>query len=210
MERIWHHNKPAKREREARWALIREATKRPKIILKELQSSTAEIGVSVHRTTLSRTLHRAGLYGRERKKPLLEERNKKTCLVFTKRHVGDSPNIWKVLWPDETKMELFGHQGKRYVWCRPNTSHQPENTIPTVKHGGGSIMLWGCFSSAGTGKLVRIEGMMDGAKYREILFQSSRDLRLGRRFTFQQDNDPKHTAKATHEWFKGKHLFVLE
>jgi hypothetical protein len=30
-------------------------------------------------------------------------------------------------------------------------------------------MLWGCFSSAGTGKLDRIEGMMDGAKYREIL-----------------------------------------
>ena len=34
---------------------------------------------------------------------------------------------------------------------------------------GGSIMLRGCFTSAGTGKLVRIEGMMDGAKCREIL-----------------------------------------
>ena len=70
------------------------------------------------------------------------------------------------------------------------------------------------FSSAGTGKLVRIEGMMDGAKYREILegnlFQSARDLRLGRRFTFQHDNDPKHTAKAALKWFKGKHLNVLE
>ena len=79
-------------------------------------------------------------------------------------------------------------------------------TPPTVKHGGGGIMLWGF--------LVRIEGMMDGAKYREILegylLQSSRDLRLGRRFTFQQDNDPKHTAKATLEWFKGKRLNVLE
>ena len=56
--------------------------------------------------------------------------------------------------------------------------------------------------------------MMDGAKYREILarnlFQSSRDLRLGWRFTIQQDNDPKHTAKAMLEWFKGKHLNVLE
>ena len=71
-----------------------------------------------------------------------------------------------------------------------------------------------CFSLAGTGKLVRIEGMMDGAKYRDILegdlFQSSRHLRLGWRFTFQQDNYPKHTAKATLEWFKGKHLNVLE
>uniref|UniRef100_A0A4W5RMV5 calcium/calmodulin-dependent protein kinase n=1 Tax=Hucho hucho TaxID=62062 RepID=A0A4W5RMV5_9TELE len=35
-----------------------------------------------------------------------------------------------------------------------------KNTIPTVKHGGSSIMLWGSFSSAGTRKLVRIEGMM--------------------------------------------------
>jgi hypothetical protein len=75
-------------------------------------------------------------------------------------------------------------------------------------------MVWGCFSSAGTGKLVRIEGMMDGAKYREILkgnlFQSCRDLRLGWRFTFQQDHDTKHTAKATLEWFKCKNLNVLE
>ena len=56
-------------------------------------------------------------------------------------------------------------------------------------------------------KLVNVEGMTDGAKYREILegnlFQSSRDLRLGQRFAFQQDNDPKHTAKATLERCKG-------
>jgi hypothetical protein len=38
-------------------------------------------------------------------------------------------------------------------------------------------MLWGCFSAAGTEKIVRMEGKMNGAKYREILdeilFQSA-------------------------------------
>ena len=98
--------RPPKLMDQARMPLIREATKRPKITLKEQQSSTAEIGLSVHRTTLSCTLHRAGLYGRvARKKLFLKEKNKHTCLVFSKRLVGDSPNIWKkVLWSDETKM----------------------------------------------------------------------------------------------------------
>jgi hypothetical protein len=51
-------------------------------------------------------------------------------------------------------------------------------------------------------------GLNTGKFLRETCL-SSRDLRLGRRFTFQQDNDPKHTTKATLEWFKGKLLNVL-
>ncbi len=38
----------------------------------------------------------------------------------------------------------------------------------------------------------------------------SRVLRLGRRFTFQQDNDPKHTAKITKEWLHNNSVTVLE
>ncbi len=36
--------------------------------------------------------------------------------------------------------------------------YDPKNTIPTVKHGGGNIMLLGCFSAKGTGQLHRIKG----------------------------------------------------
>jgi hypothetical protein len=60
-------------------------------------------------------------------------------------------------------------------------------------------MLWGGFSKPGTGRLARIEWKMNGAKYSEILdenlLKSAQDLRLGWRFTFQQDNDPKHTVR---------------
>ncbi len=33
--------------------------------------------------------------------------------------------------------------------------------LPTVKHGGGSVMVWGCMSAAGTGELQFIEGTMN-------------------------------------------------
>jgi transposase len=44
----------------------------------------------------------------------------------------------------------------------------------------------------------------------ENLLQITQDLRLGPRFIFQQDNDPKHTAKATQDWLRDKSLNVLE
>ena len=75
-------------------------------------------------------------------------------------------------------------------------------------------MLLGCFSAAGTGRLIRIETKMNGAKYRQILdenlLQSAQDVRLGRRFTFQQDNDPKHTSKTMQEWLWDMSLNVPE
>ena len=62
----------------------------------------------------------------------------------------------KILWSDETRMELFGLNAKCHVWRKLCT-------IPMVNHGGGRIMLWECFSAAETGRLVRIEAKMNGA-----------------------------------------------
>ena len=55
---------------------------------------------------------------------------------------------------------------------------------------------------------------MNGAMYQEILgdnlLPSVRALKMGCGWVFQHDNDPKHTAKATKEWLKKKHIKVLE
>lgn len=67
-------------------------------------------------------------------------------------------------------------------------------------------MLWVCFTAGGAGRLVKIEDKVNEAKFRKILegnlLQSAKELQLGRRFVFQQDNGPKHIAKGTHNWFK--------
>ncbi len=170
----------------------------------ELQRCIREMGESCRKSTITAALHQSGLYGRvARRKPLLRARHMKARMEFAKKHLKDS------------KIELFGLNSKRYVWRKPGTAHHLSNTVPTVKHGGGSIMLWGCFSAAGTGRLVAIEGKMNAAcTYRDILdenlLQSAQDLRLGRRFTFQQDNDPKHTAKIMKEWLHNNSVTVLE
>lgn len=52
-------------------------------------------------------------------------------------------------------------------------------TIGTVKHGSGSVVLWGCFCSV---------GKVGGAKYRTFLKKMLEDanvLRLEQKFGFQ-------------------------
>ena len=111
-------------------------------------------------------------------------------------------------------LNVFGLHSKRCVWRPPGTAPHLPHTIYKVKHGGDSIMLWGCFSAAGTGRLVAIEKKMNATKYIDILdknlFQSVHNLRMGRRFTFQQANNPKHTAKITEEWFQNNSVNVVE
>ncbi|KAJ4922487.1 hypothetical protein JOQ06_021544, partial [Pogonophryne albipinna] len=75
-------------------------------------------------------------------------------------------------------------------------------------------MPWGCFSTKGPGRLIRVKERMNGAMYREILsdnlLPSARALKMKRGWVFQHDNDPKHTARATKEWLRKKHFKVLE
>ncbi len=67
------------------------------------------------------------------------------------------------MWSDKTKIELFGINSTCHIWRERNAEYNPKNTIPNVKHVGGNIMFWGCFSAKDTGQLHRIEGLMDGA-----------------------------------------------
>lgn len=121
----------------------------------ELQRSTAEVGEFVDRTTISRTLHKSSLYERvEKRKPFLNN-HKKSHFKFDKPPERHYKHVEEGALLDEAKIEVYQQHSNCYGWPKSNTTHHTGHTIPTVKR-GGSIMIWGCFSSAGTGKMVKI------------------------------------------------------
>ena len=75
-------------------------------------------------------------------------------------------------------------------------------------------MLCGCFAAGGTGALHKIDGIMRKESNVDILKQhlktSVRKLKLGHKWVFQMDNNPKHTSKVVAKWLKDNKVKVLE
>lgn len=172
-----------------------------------------EIGVNVSRDTICRTVQRNGMHGcRPRRKPLLKPSHKKARLEFARAHAEKDEGYWdSILWSDESKINLFGTDGFKTVWRRKGEEYKEKCMVPTVKHGGGSVLMWGCMSAAGVGELHFIDGIMNSQMYCSILkAKMLPSLRaVGRRAIFQHDNDPKHTSKATADFLKRNRVRVI-
>ncbi|GFV22595.1 transposable element Tcb1 transposase [Trichonephila clavipes] len=95
--------------------------------------------------------------------------------------------------------KILQNDGRFKIWREAGKALAPKNTIKTVKFGGGSVLVWGCMSAGGVGELAFIKGIMDKHVYlgvlKDNLEKSASKLGLGSGFIFQQDSDPKHTAK---------------
>jgi len=171
----------------------------------------------LHPETIRRRLAACGLkaYVR-RKRPFLTEKHKKRRLEWAKAHQHWTADDWKsVIFSDESKFNLFGSDGRRWCWRKPGQQFDEQFVRKEVKHGGGNVMLWGCITAEGLGRLCRIQGNMDAKLYVSILdddvLGTLKDLEINKKdIYFQQDNDPKHTSRLAQDWFKRKKLDVLD
>ena len=85
-----------------------------------------------------------------------------------------------------------------------------EHIKVTVKH-DSSIMAWGCFSYYGVGDIHAIEDKMVANNYIRILknhMVPSATRLIGRKYIFQHDNDPKHTANCVKDYLAQKKIKV--
>ncbi len=136
----------------------------PSTTREDLVNDFKAAGTIFTKKTFGNTLRREGLKPcSARKIPQLQKAHVQARLKFA----NDSEENWvKVLWSDENKIQPFCHQ-LNSPCLEEEECCRPKNTIPTVKHGGENIMLWGCLSAKGTRQLHRIKGMMDGTMYRQ-------------------------------------------
>lgn len=106
------------------------------------------LGVEITSRTARNILIRAGFPARRpAKKPLISAKNRKARVAFAREHLNWSVDQWsRVLWSDETKINMFGSDGIKFVRRPAGKRFDHRFTMPTVKHGGGNVMVWGKFS----------------------------------------------------------------
>jgi transposase len=173
-------------------------------------------GLDVHPQTIRNALKKEGMVSAGKvKKPLLRKKHRKARMGFCYRNKDYTPDDWKRhLFSDETKINRLGSDGKVWVWKKKGAALADQHCIPTVKGGGGSVMVWGSFSSQGVGDIHLVQGNMDGDQFTRILdhrlFSSARRCGLRRGdFVFQQDNDPKHTSGLAQEWLEDHNVETM-
>jgi len=197
-------------------SIVRMVKKAPKSTAQEIATqSMVDTGKSVSRFTIRRILKNDGFRCcRARNKPLINLKNRQKRLEFARRYIKEPDTFWEsVLVSDECRFPIFS-DGPQNVYRQKSQALLPRNLNPTVKQGGGGVNAWGCMSYSGVGSMEFIDGIMDTAVYQGIVErnvkQSATKLGLGRRFIFQQDNDPKHAKLMRSDFFKKNKIKVLD
>lgn len=212
-ERAKTSGRPRKTSRTDDIKLMIDMQKNRDITAEQLLKENPEIIVCPE--TVRRRLKESGEFNSywKVKKPFINKKNRRKRVEWCRAHRGWTKQQWaRVLWSDESPYVLFFNRKTR-VWRRHNERYKRFATKATVKH-DVKINVWGCFASHGVGKLYEVQGILDKRQYKEILINqmmpSAERLFDTQDWYFQQDNDPKHTAKTTKTWFRRNRTPLLD
>jgi len=173
------------------------------------QQLSTQLQKKVSVDTVRRTLGRNGFKARKpAKKPFMGKKHRQDRLSFAKKYADQPSDFWEdVIFSDETPFQVFPTRSGQWTWRRPNERFQPNQLIPTVKHGGGSLQVWGCMSGRGIGFMCKLPEGLDAKLYLDILndeLQQTRKLyfRDEEKVLFQHDGASPHTARVVRRWFE--------
>ncbi|KAG1388229.1 hypothetical protein G6F60_013795 [Rhizopus arrhizus] len=133
---------------------------------------------------------------------------------FARAHLSWTIDDWKkVVFSDETKVNRIGSDGLQWTWTNGDKL-KVFQVQHIIKHGGGSLMLWGCLTWYGVGYLSNIKGSVNSDFYIGILEDELMKTidwyeLQNEDIVFQQDNASTHTAKKISKWLENNNITVL-
>lgn len=153
-------------------------------------------------------------YRRMRRAPAMTQLHRDNRVQWATVNLAMNQEYWaKVIWSDEKKFTLTGPDGMAYYWhdkrCQERIFHKKHS-------GGGSVMVWGCYSASGKCTLAFIEERLNATKYCEVLeehllpFAYSQHGTEEDSFFFMQDGARAHTANITKQWLQSLEINVID
>jgi len=110
---------------------------------------------------------------------------------------------WKyVIWSDESFFTLCPTSDRVYVWRTPKETYSPEWLVPTVKHGGGSVMNRAAVTWY---PIITLDGGIIALDYVNILSNQVHPMAqmlFPNNAVFRDDNSPIHTARNVQSCFE--------
>ncbi|CAO4386778.1 unnamed protein product [Caenorhabditis nigoni] len=169
-----------------------------------------ELKLDVSKSTVWRTLDSNQKIVRAKlmSAPMLTDAHKANRLQFARNNMATD---WdKIIFSDEKKFNLDGPDGFNSYWhdLKKDPLHFSKRNF-----GGGRLMVWGAFSSAGTVDLAFLSFRMNSTDYQDVM--TAKLIPYLRRFhrrqlTYQQDNASIHASRSTLDWFKSKKIKVMD
>ncbi len=172
--------------------IMRTVWNQPRTTREDLINDLKAAGTIVTKKTIGKTLRREGL--KSCKLPLLKKAHVQPVwsLPMIQRRTG-----WKCCGQMRPKSSSLAS-------TQLYAAYDPKNTIPPSNMEVETLCFGGVFLLRGQDNCTASKGRWTGP-----CTVRARALKMGREWVFQHDNDPKHTAKATQEWLKKKHIKVL-
>ncbi|GFX97164.1 transposable element Tcb1 transposase [Trichonephila clavipes] len=179
-----------------------------------LKQWTLTSNVSVCSRTVRGRLLEIGLRGfKARPKPLLTGFQRKRQLTWAREHSLWTIKDWeKVIFIDESQFCISGNQSSVYVRRRTHEEFSPQCLKHTVKY-LTKVMVGGCMSSHGVGRLHIVSGTVKDMDYNETLqnklLPTARGLFGNQSWIFQDDNAPCHRSKVLQNWLKDHTVNIM-
>ncbi len=133
---------------------------------------------------------------------VISRKNYEAKLTFAEKHVLRTEENWsKIHFSDESKFNLFGSDGKHFVWHQTEERLNPECVKKSVKGGGGRVMVWGMFSAAGVGPLIQLHG-----RWMQMFIRTFSQSACN----FHAGQCPRHTAKQVKQFLEAKNIEIIK